>query len=301
MNVSILLLALSVIFALFVSTWVTSPLRALQESFSKVQLGKYNKPIYYSAKDEIGALVDDYNHKLEELAFKTQKLAQSERESAWREMAKQVAHEIKNPLTPMKLSLQQLQRVYNPENPISKEQLNKISASLIEQIDALAKIANEFSNFAKLPKANEQQLDLVAFLESVILVFRQEEKVRISFECEVKEAFIMGDKDLLLRVFNNLITNAIQAIPSDKNGEIHISILPIEELNIFQIAVRDNGIGIAKEAQASIFVPYFTTKTTGTGLGLAMTKQIIEQHRGKIWFETTQNEGTRFYVELDRV
>ena len=301
MNVSILLLALSVIFALFVSTWVTSPLRALQESFSKVQLGKYNKPIYYSAKDEIGALVDDYNHKLEELAFTTQKLAQSERESAWREMAKQVAHEIKNPLTPMKLSLQQLQRVYSPENPISKEQLNKIAASLIEQIDALAKIANEFSNFAKLPKANEQQLDLVTFLESVILVFRQEEKVHITLESDVQEALIMGDKDLLLRVFNNLITNSIQSIPSDRNGEITIKITTNEQDNKYLIAVRDNGMGIAKEAQASIFVPYFTTKTTGTGLGLAMTKQIIEQHRGKIWFETTQDEGTTFYVELDCV
>ena len=296
MNVSILLLALSVIFALFVSTWVTAPLRSLQESLSNIQLGKYNKPISYSAKDEIGALVDDYNNKLEELAHTTQKLAQSERESAWREMAKQVAHEIKNPLTPMKLSLQQLQRVYDPTNPISKEQLNKISASLIEQIDALAKIANEFSNFAKLPKANEQELDLVAFLESVIIVFRQEEKVTIHFESALTEAIIHGDKDLLLRVFNNLITNAIQAIPSDRNGEIYLFLTANDQR--FIIAIQDNGSGISKEAQDAIFVPYFTTKTTGTGLGLAMTKQIIEQHRGKIWFETREGEGTTFYVEL---
>jgi signal transduction histidine kinase len=207
-----------------------------------------------------------------------------------------VAHEIKNPLTPMKLSLQQLQRVYDPTNPISKEQLNKISASLIEQIDALAKIANEFSNFAKLPKANEQELDLVTFLESVIIVFRQEEKVTIHFESALTEAKIHGDKDLLLRVFNNLITNAIQAIPSERNGEIHLFLTANDQR--FIIAIQDNGSGITQEAQDAIFVPYFTTKTTGTGLGLAMTKQIIEQHRGKIWFETREGEGTTFYVEL---
>ena len=298
MNVSILLLALSVLFALFVSTWVTSPLRALRQSFSNLQLGQYNKPVFYGAKDEIGALVDDYNTKLKELATTTQKLAQSERESAWREMAKQVAHEIKNPLTPMKLSLQQLQRVYDPENPISKEQLNRISASLIEQIDTLAKIANEFSNFAKLPKANVQKLDVITLLESVITFFRQEDKVHITFENTFKEAYISGDKDLLLRVFNNLITNAIQAIPSENSGQINIGLQWKEESWI--ISIQDNGAGISEEAQASIFVPYFTTKTTGTGLGLAMTKQIIEQHHGSIWFETQQGAGTTFYVQLKR-
>jgi nitrogen fixation/metabolism regulation signal transduction histidine kinase len=298
MNVSILLLALSVLFALFVSTWVTSPLRALRQSFSNLQLGQYNKPVFYGAKDEIGALVDDYNTKLKELATTTQKLAQSERESAWREMAKQVAHEIKNPLTPMKLSLQQLQRIYDPEQPISKEQLNRVTLSLIEQIDALAKIASEFSNFAKLPKANEQSLDLLSLMESVITVFRQEDKVQITFEKEQPEAYISGDKDLLLRVFNNLITNAIQSIPQDKNGEIKI--LFQSKKDTWLISIKDNGTGISEEAQASIFVPYFTTKTTGTGLGLAMTKQIIEQHRGEIWFETKQGEGTTFFVQLKR-
>ncbi|MFN5442706.1 MAG: ATP-binding protein [Crocinitomicaceae bacterium] len=296
MNVSILLLALSVLFALFVSTWVTSPLRALRQSFSNLQLGKYNKPVHYGAKDEIGALVEDYNTKLKELATTTQKLAQSERESAWREMAKQVAHEIKNPLTPMKLSLQQLQRIYDPEQPISKEQLNRVTLSLIEQIDALAKIAGEFSNFAKLPKANEQSLDLVSLLENVITVFRQQDKVQITFEKEQSEAYISGDKDLLLRVFNNLITNSIQSIPQDKNGEMNIRLQSKEDT--WLIAIEDNGTGISDEAQASIFVPYFTTKTTGTGLGLAMTKQIIEQHRGEIWFETKQGTGTTFFVEL---
>lgn len=299
MNVSILLLALSVIFALFISTWVTSPLRRLQESLSGIQLGKFNKPIAYNAKDEIGTLVEDYNRKLEELAFTTQKLAQSERESAWREMAKQVAHEIKNPLTPMKLSLQQLQRVYSPENPLSKEQLNKISNSLIEQIDALAKIANEFSNFAKLPKATIQELHLNTLIQTIVALYQQEDKVKITFTSTVMDAYIQGDKDLLVRVFNNLITNAIQSVPADRIGEIQMALE--EKQDSYLLAIRDNGSGISEDVKASIFVPYFTTKSTGTGLGLAMTKQIIEQHHGKIWFETKINEGTTFFVELERV
>jgi len=139
-------------------------------------------------------------------------------------------------------------------------------------------------------------LDLLSLMESVITVFRQEDKVQITFEKEQPEAYISGDKDLLLRVFNNLITNAIQSIPQDKNGEIKILFQSKEDT--WLISIKDNGTGISEEAQASIFVPYFTTKTTGTGLGLAMTKQIIEQHRGEIWFETKQGVGTTFFVEL---
>lgn len=295
MNVFILLLALSILVAIFVSTWVTSPLRILQQNFAKVQLGKYNQPISYASSDEIGILVKDYNQKLEELAYAAQQLAQSERESAWREMAKQVAHEIKNPLTPMKLSLQQLQRIFDPNDPNSKAKLDKVASSIIEQIDALAKIANEFSNFAKMPKANEVNLDLIPLIESVVLVFNQEAEMEIVFEKEVAECWIHADKDLLLRVFNNLIKNAIQAIPKDRNGKILVKLISNE--NHWLIEVKDNGTGISEEQQHKLFVPYFTTKSTGTGLGLAMVKQIVEMHGGKIWFETGET-GTSFFIQF---
>ena len=295
MNVFILLLALSIIVAIFVSTWVTSPLRILQQNFAQVQLGKYNQPISYTANDEIGVLVKDYNQKLEELAYAAQQLAQSERESAWREMAKQVAHEIKNPLTPMKLSLQQLQRVFNPNDPDSKAKIDKVSASIIEQIDALAKIANEFSNFAKMPKANEVNLDLIPMIERVITVFAQEADIAIKFETTLTTCWVHADKDLMLRVFNNLLKNAIQAIPNNRKGNIKVTFSETEKTWLLEF--QDNGDGIPEDLKDKLFVPYFTTKSTGTGLGLAMVKQIVEMHGGKIWFETSE-KGTRFWVEL---
>lgn len=295
-NVFMLLLAISIVFAIFISNWVTAPLRILQENFANIRFGKHNQQILYDKEDEIGALVKDYNQKLEELEFTAQQLAQSERESAWREMAKQVAHEIKNPLTPMKLSVQQLLRVYNPEDPDSEKKIQKVANSIIEQIDALTKIANEFSNFAKMPKPDEVTLDLIPILENVIEVFRQEAVCEIQLQTDLQTIHIKGDKDQMIRTFNNLLKNAIQSIPEDRKGIIIISAEQFDKS--IRISFQDNGMGIADEKKSKIFVPYFTTKTTGTGLGLAMVKQIIENHNGTIYFETKEDIGTKFIIEL---
>lgn len=296
-NVFILLLALSITIAIFVSSWVTLPLRILQQNFAKVQFGKYNQPIPYLANDEIGILVKEYNKKLEELAFAAQQIAQSERESAWREMAKQVAHEIKNPLTPMKLNLQQLQRVFDPNDPNSKDKINKVANSIIEQIDALATIANEFSHFAKMPQANETILDLIPLIQGVILFFEEESESEIVFHSMEEKCFVFVDKDLILRVLNNLIKNAIQAIPLGQVGKIEV-FLKVRQSKVI-IEIKDNGIGISEEAQSKLFVPYFTTKSNGTGLGLAMVKQIIQMHQGKISCESSEN-GTTFIIEIPK-
>ncbi|MFN5911488.1 MAG: ATP-binding protein [Bacteroidota bacterium] len=298
-NVFMLLLAISTILSLLVSGWVTSPLRLLQESFAGVRFGKHNQKINYHRNDEIGALVKDYNQKLEELEFAAQQIAQNERESAWREMAKQVAHEIKNPLTPMKLSIQQLQRVYDPNNPKSAEKLNKVAASLIEQIDALTEIANEFSNFAKMPKPTEERLDLLPLLEGVIEVFQTEEETSVNLETTLDKAHILADKDQMIRVFNNLLKNAFQAIPEDRKGMVSIRVE--QKQDTLRIALTDNGSGISESERGKIFVPYFTTKGTGTGLGLAMVKQIIENHRGSIDFRSTPGKGTTFIIYLPTV
>lgn len=297
-NVFMLLLAISIVLAIFVSNWVTAPLRLLQESFANVRFGKYNQQIQYDKEDEIGALVKDYNQKLEELEYAAQQLAQNERESAWREMAKQVAHEIKNPLTPMKLSIQQLLRVYDPNDPNAEKKLIKVANSIIEQIDALTKIANEFSNFAKMPKPNEISLDLLPILENVIEVFRQEANCTIQLRNSLREIPYKADKDQMIRVFNNLLKNAIQAIPEERQGKILVE--TTDDSKVYIIRFTDNGVGIPEEKRSKIFVPYFTTKSTGTGLGLAMVKQIIENHRGTIFFETTENEGTIFTIELPK-
>ncbi len=297
-NVFVLLLALSIILAIFISNWLTAPLRILQESFSSVRFGKHNERISYDKEDEIGSLVKDYNQKLEELEYAAEQLARSERESAWREMAKQVAHEIKNPLTPMKLSVQQLLRSYDANDPKSEEKLRRVASSIIEQIDALTKIANEFSNFAKMPLPSEEVLDLIPLIHSATQVFLEDGKVAIAIENEIAEALVRADKNQMLRVFNNLIKNAIQATPEGRSTQIRVHVFG-EGANI-RIDVEDNGVGISKSQQSKIFVPYFTTKSTGTGLGLAMVRQIIENHRGTIDFDSKEGEGTTFTILLTK-
>jgi two-component system nitrogen regulation sensor histidine kinase NtrY len=296
-NIAVLLLVFTVVIAIFVASWITTPLRLIQESFKNVELGKQNQPIAYKGNDEIGALVKDYNDKLAELELKAMQLARSERETAWREMAKQVAHEIKNPLTPMRLSLQHFQRSFDPNSEKAQEKINKIANSLVEQIDTLTKIANEFSNFAKMPKANEQRLDLIPMIENAINLY-QSDDVDIFLETSLEEVIVFVDKDLMLRVFNNLIKNAIQATLEGEKPVIKIMVE--EDGKNFLIRVQDNGAGISEEAKGKIFVPNFTTKTTGAGLGLAMVKQIVQNHNGEIWFETEEGKGTTFYVFVPR-
>ncbi|UKN00629.1 ATP-binding protein [Paracrocinitomix mangrovi] len=297
MNIMVLMLAISTILTITISNRLTRPLKYIQESLRHVQLGSKYKPIEYDGSDEVGELVKEYNLKVEELQQSVEALAKSERESAWREMAKQVAHEIKNPLTPMKLSIQHLKRIVNVADEESAEKLDRVSKSLIEQIDALTKIANEFSNFAKMPKPNEAELNLVEIVQNAVAVFNQDDDYTVELDIQSgKEAMIWADKDLLLRVFNNLIKNASQAIPQEVEGRIKVKI--IAEENEFIVSVEDNGVGIDDEARDSIFVPYFTTKSKGTGLGLAMTKQIIESMSGGIWFESKVGVGTTFYVSF---
>lgn len=297
-NLAVLLIVSTIVIAIFVTNWITTPLKLIQRSFSSVELGKTTQPINYSGDDEIGALVREYNTKLSELEIKALQLAKSERESAWREMAKQVAHEIKNPLTPMKLRLQHFERSFDPTDEKAKEKLRKNTASLIEQINALTNIANEFSNFAKMPKPNEEKLDLIPLIESCIVLFKDAQNINLSLNSEITEAIVLADKNLMLRVFNNLIKNSIQAIPEEKQGEILVNLT--QKDGYIEIAVQDNGVGIPKKEQSKIFVPNFTTKSTGTGLGLAMVKQIIENHNGKIWFETEENIGTVFNVSIPK-
>lgn len=298
-NVTVLLLVMSVLLAIIISGWITTPLRLIQQSFAKVEFGKENKPILYTSDDEIGALVKEYNNKLAELELKAIQLARSERETAWREMAKQVAHEIKNPLTPMKLRVQHFQRSYNPNDENAKKKMDNLFASLIEQIDALTKIANEFSNFAKMPKANEDNINLIPIIEKIIDLYSSPD-IYIDFENYVGEdAHIYADKDLIVRVFNNLIKNAIQATKENEPTLIHIALK--KEGNDYIISIRDQGVGISKAIEEKMFSPNFTTKSRGSGLGLAMTKQIINNHNGEIWFESKENEGATFYIKLPGV
>ncbi len=294
-NIMVFMLAFSTILSITVSNRLIQPLKYIQESLRTVQIGANSKPIEYDRTDEIGELVKEYNKKVEELQKNAEALAKSERESAWREMAKQVAHEIKNPLTPMKLSIQHLSRSIKLADEDSEVKLQRVTKSLIEQIDALTKIANEFSNFAKMPKAKETELDLSEVLKNTVSVFAEYDQHEITLNIiPTEETIVWADKTLLLRVFNNLIKNALQATPVGEKGIVLVTLSKKD--SAYVVAVKDQGVGIKEEQQEKIFVPYFTTKSTGTGLGLAMSKQIVESMNGKIWFESTIGVGTTFFV-----
>lgn len=297
-NIYGLLFLISTIIAVFFANYISEPLRMIKNKISALQLGKSYDLLEWQSNDEIGALVYEYNKKVIELEKSATLLIKSERESAWREMAKQVAHEIKNPLTPMKLGIQQLQKLAKDDSIDIKERINRTTTTLIEQIDTLTKIANEFSNFAIMPKTLEEKLNLIPIIETTLDLYK-EENVSLSFTNNCKEeAAILADKDQISRVFNNLIKNAIQSIPEDVFGEIDVSIS--DENNNFIIEIKDNGIGISEYQKDKIFVPNFTTKSTGMGLGLAIVKNSIENANGRIWFESKENLGTSFFISLPK-
>jgi signal transduction histidine kinase len=296
LNVYVLFLLLAGVAAFIIAGSVTNPLSVIGEKLDKVQLGQKNEPIEWKNKDEIGELVERYNHMIKELEENTKKLTRSQRESAWREMAKQVAHEIKNPLTPMKLNIQLLQRVVNTKPEKAQKMVNRVASALIEQIDSLAHIASEFSNFAKMPTANNEKLHLNTLVSNAYELFREEENMQISLDMSEKECFVFADKTQIMRVLNNLLKNAVQAIPEEQPGIIQIQLVATSTTAI--ITVKDNGTGIPEEQADDIFVPNFTTKSSGTGIGLAMSQKIVEMAKGRIYFESEVGKGTDFIVEL---
>jgi len=198
----------------------------------------------------------------------------------------------------MKLSIQQFVRVFDKEDPKSAEKLQKVANSLIEQIDGLSKIANEFSAFAKMPLPEKKEVDLYKTIESVISIFQQKDKLEFKLKKTRNEAIVFVDKDQILRVFNNLIKNAVQSISKGEKGEVEIEI--DVKANDFLISIKDNGHGMSEEQKQKIFIPYFTTKTTGTGIGLPIAKKIIENHNGTINYESELNIGTTFFVQLPK-
>ncbi len=279
----------AVILAYFLSNYITHSLTAITKKMQMVQLGKNNEPIKWRGKDEIGALVDEYNRMMAQLEEHAIKLAQSERETAWKEMAKQVAHEIKNPLTPMRLSVQMLERKLDVED---KQKLQEFTESMIGQIDALSNIATAFSRFASMPEMKKEKIDLKPFLERVNAAHEI-----VDLDCPEEDLIIEGDRDQLTRVLNNLILNAEQAVPEDREPEITVGFRKISNEKV-EVFVRDNGIGIPESRREKVFEPSFTTKTQGMGLGLAMVKNIVKGFNGEITFNSEEGKGTTFLVRL---
>jgi two-component system nitrogen regulation sensor histidine kinase NtrY len=234
---------------------------------------------------------------VDELEESAHKLANSEREYAWREMAKQIAHEIKNPLTPMKLNVQQLLKSWKDGIPDFEEKLEGFSRNQIEYIDNLSNIASAFSSFAKMPGTNPLEVDLLDQIRTTLELFRNTDN--ISFDVQwpsEKKVFIYADKEHLNGIFSNLFKNSIQAIPPDRKGVIKVGLQVIRNKAI--VSVSDNGTGIPEALKKKMFTPNFTTKSSGTGLGLSIVRKYVEDANGRVWFESEPDRGTTFYVEF---
>ncbi len=281
--------------AYFLSSYITKSLKTISDKINETSLDQKNEKIVIEANSrEINSLIKAYNAMVDKLEESATMLAQSEREQAWREMAKQVAHEIKNPLTPMRLTVQSFQRKFDPEDPYLKQKLNDYTKTLIQQIDTMSSVASAFSNFASMPAQQNETLNVVEVVEFSLDIFNEE---YIHFESDKKEIITIMDRTQLIRIITNLVKNAIQAIPEEQ--EQKSIIVAVKELdNNVNITVNDNGVGIESEYIEHIFEPKFTTKTSGMGLGLGIIKNIIENYKGTITFETEYGKGTTFIVSL---
>ncbi len=294
-------LAIFVLFtigALIFSNQLTKPIELIQKGLNKISRGEKKTKIPVTSRDEVGALAEAYNEMVNKLDDAQKELIKAERESAWKEMAQQVAHEIKNPLTPMKLNLQHLQRQLeaNPENVLNlKPAIEKTAANIIEQIESLNKIASDFSKFSKPIREPFEPVKLEAIIESVTDLYRHDEGVSINATINNGDATVHCVPDEIRRVLINLVKNSIEA---SENGNSRITIKTGKQGEQIFISIEDNGSGIPAEDRDNIFVPNFSTKSSGTGLGLAISKKIIDAHFGTIEFESTDGKGTEFIITL---
>lgn len=296
-NFSLLMILATMGLAVLISDRITSPIRMLGEMLASVQLGKKSERLYYPVSDEIGELVSQYNKMVGELEESAMKLSVSERESAWREMAKQIAHEIKNPLTPMKLNVQQLEKSWKDGKPGFEKKLEKFTRNQIEYIDNLSSIATAFSNFARMPRAEPVHVDLLEQIKTTLELFRNSGNVAFRVTCSrASRIVVFADREHLNSLFSNLVKNAIQAIPHDRDGSIKISLDLAGDRVIVRVA--DNGAGIPDEIRPKLFTPHFTTKSSGSGLGLSIVKRLVEGMGGEIDFESEHGVGTVFIITL---
>jgi two-component system, NtrC family, nitrogen regulation sensor histidine kinase NtrY len=296
MNFTLLLVLITMALAVVISGRLTGPLSMLGEGLASVQLGRKTEHLSYKGNDEIGELVRQYNRMVDEISESARKLANSEREYAWREMAKQIAHEIKNPLTPMKLNVQQLLKAWRDKVPDFDERMEQYARNQVEYIDNLSSIATAFSSFAKMPQANPVEVNLVEQIKVTLELFRDAGKIRFRVSWPPEEITVLADKEHLNGIFSNLIKNSIQSIPPGREGIIDVK--AYTENGKAVVSIKDNGTGIPPELRKNMFTPNFTTKSSGMGLGLSIVKKYVETAGGRVWYASETGRGTAFYVEL---
>ncbi len=295
-GVYLVMLLVAVSLAYFISKYITRSLQNISEKLNQTDLNKRNEKIIIdNPSEEIGTLINSYNAMIDELEESAVKLARSEREQAWREMAKQVAHEIKNPLTPMRLSVQSFERKFDPDDEKIEIKVAEYSKTLIQQIDTLSSIASAFSNFADMPAQQNETLNVVKIVKLALEIFNEN---YIHFINDEEEIIAKLDRTQLIRVVTNLVKNAIQAVPEVASPRILISV--VEKEDAVSISVADNGIGISDEFKDKVFEPKFTTKSSGMGLGLGMVKNIVESYNGSVNFTSQYGKGTVFTVTFPK-
>ncbi|MCF8224384.1 MAG: GHKL domain-containing protein [Bacteroidales bacterium] len=301
LNIYVFLMLLILFLSVLIADRITQPLRFIQDRIKHLSLSKINEKIVYNGKDEIAGLVHEYNSMVDELEKSARLLAQSERESAWREMAKQIAHEIKNPLTPMKLNVQHMQRMLSEETENLHEKIEQVGQTLIEQIDSLTFIANEFSDFAKMPRARNREIDVLKKLRNAVSLFENTEGLEITLDAkDVDDTSTFGDPEQFQRVIINLIKNGIQSVPERRTKVISVTAEKSNDGTVI-ISISDNGKGISESIRDKLFRPNFTTKSSGMGMGLAIAANIISSMNGKIRYETEEGKGTTFFIEVPLV
>lgn len=295
-NAMMIIIMLSIVFSFFLSRAVLTPLSAMRDSLRSVDLNRRLSKLTYKADDEVGQMVGAYNRMTDQLRVSAERLATTEREATWREMARQIAHEIKNPLTPMKLSVQYMLKVWESRPEAFEPVLRKTSTTLVEQIDQLAAVATQFGDVAKMRQRQPERFDLAQRLERIVGLFANSEEATVDYRGPLEGIYITADPDQIASVFNNLIKNALQS--AQKPRQLHVLVTLATQAGNAVVCVADNGDGIPAEIQEKIFRPNFTTKSTGMGLGLAISKTVAVNAGGDISFTTAPGQGTTFKVEL---
>lgn len=294
-QIYVIMLIMSIAVSFLLSNYITKSLKNLSSKITSTKLGSKNEKIENTSTSiEIASLINAYNDMVDKLEESYEKIAKTEREQAWREMARQVAHEIKNPLTPMRLTIQNFERRFDPDHPDIKDKLKEYSQVLIQQIDTMSAVANAFSSFATMPVQKDETIDVVKTVKLTLTIFNEP---YIQFTSTEDKLITKLDRTQLIRIITNLVKNAIQAIPHEKKDPcVSIHLQSIDGYAV--IEVTDNGTGISIDDQKRIFEPKFTTKSSGMGLGLGIIKNIVENYNGTITFETILNQGTTFTVKL---
>ena len=288
----LMLFVAAVVIAYLLSNYITSSLRTVGERLKEIRLNRRNEKLEWKSGDEIGDLVDEYNRMVEDLEKSAVLLAKSERETAWKEMARQVAHEIKNPLTPMRLMAQYMDNTLQTDEP---DKLHEHTQAMIDQIDAMSSIAEAFSRFSDMPEYNKEKIDLNELLATSTTLYPN---LHVNYHELDEPVFALVDRELVVRILNNLIKNAVQAMEEDAEPTVEIGLK--EEKDTATIWVKDNGSGIPEDKKSKIFEPSFTTKNTGMGMGLAIVQTIVDGLDGNIYFESEEGKGTTFFISFPK-